>query len=624
MNQGTPTHRPTIHYVEAQVDRTPEAIAVRFPADGGGEDTCLSYGELDRRANGLAHWLQARGVGPEVSVGLFMERSLELVVGVLGILKAGGAYVALDPAHPQERLAFMLEDSGAAVVLTQARLRDQLPDCRAEVVCLDAAWESVAPECPLGPEYRATNQNLLAIMYTSGSTGRPKAVMRLSEHLADPRCERETSRPFGPQDRQLLKASLGTIAFNNELFRPLTNGGELIIVPADRQLDPSYLVRLIARYEVTILDVVPSFLRLLLDEPGFAACDSLDMIFSSGEALSVSLQERLFSQADVLLLASYGTTEAPGAAFWKSRRGQLHPVTHIGRRLSRRAVYILDSQLQPVLTGATGEFYIGGRLARGYLNRPDLTAERFVPDPFSETPGTRMYRTGDLGRCLEDETLEYLGRGDDQVQVRGFRVEPGEVQVALSQHPAVGAAVVLARDAAHEPGEKCLVAYVVPNRKPAPTARDLRGFLQQKLPEYMVPSAFVLLDTLPLMPGGKVDRSALLAPEQVRAESAFAAPRDPVEEALAGIWAEVLGLERVGVHDDFFELGGNSMLAVQVISRIRTVLNADVSVRHLFDTLTVAELAQVVEKARGRGQPGVVPVSREAYRRRRPVSGEAP
>ena len=619
-----PPVRPTIHLVEVQVDLSPEAVAVRFPADVAGPDRCLTFGELDRRANGLACWLQDRGVGPDVPVGLFMERSTELVVGVLGVLKAGGAYAALEPEYPPERLAFMLEDSGVPVVLTQSTLLDRLPGCRAEVACLDAAWEDIAGERPRRVPYRAAKENLLAVMYTSGSTGRPKAVMRLNEHHADPKQVKETSRPFGPGDRQLLKASPGTIAFNNELFRPLVTGGELIVVPAGRQLDPAYLVRLISRYGITVLDVVPSFLRLLLDEPGFERCDSLEIIFSSGEALSVAFQERLFSLLDVLLLASYGTTEAPGATFWKSERGTLHPATQVGRRLSGRAVHVLDGLMQPVPTGAAGELYIGGRLARGYLNRPDLTAERFVPDPFSEVPGERLYRTGDLGRCLADGTLEFLGRSDDQVQLRGFRLEPGEVQAALAQHPAVAAAVVTARAAPDEAEEKRLVAYIVPERQPAPTVGELRAFLRQKLPEYMMPSAFVALDALPLMPGGKVDRSALPAPDPRRPDlgSAFAPPRTLTEGALAQIWAEVLGLDQVGTNDDFFELGGNSVLAVQVIARVRSALDADVSVRHLFETPTVAALAVAVEQGRGERQARIVRVSREAYRRGRDGAGE--
>jgi acyl-CoA synthetase (AMP-forming)/AMP-acid ligase II len=387
----------------------------------------------------------------------------------------------------------------------------------------------------------------------------------------------------------------------------------MVIVPTGRELDPAYLVKLITEYEITVIDLVPSMLRLLLDEPALESCTSLRCIICSGEALPLYLQERLFSRLDVILGAYYGTTESPGATFWKQTRRDRLQVNSIGQPVADRQVYILDDHLQPVPVGVAGELYLGGALARGYLNRPDLTAERFIPNPITSLAscspfpegeamgvrevGERMYKTGDLGRYLEDGSIEFLGRADDQVQIRGFRVEPGEIETVLAQHPGVRTALVLAQDTGREPDQKRLVAYVVPSREPAPTISELRNFLQQELPLYMLPSAMLRLDALPLLPNGKVDRQALLALEQSGSElkGIYVAPRSPVEEMLASMWAELLGLEKVGIYDNFFELGGHSLLAARLVSRTREDLAVELSLTSIFEKQTIAELALWVE-----------------------------
>ncbi|MFN8459768.1 MAG: amino acid adenylation domain-containing protein [Anaerolineae bacterium] len=589
----------TLYSIEEQCERTPEAIAVQWPVEGFDQDNCLTYGELDRRANQVAHFLQARGVGPETLVGLFMERSVELVVGAIGVLKAGGAFIPLDPAIPVDRLTFMLTDTHAPIILTQERLIKQLPDCKAEVICLDTVWHVIAQECTIRLISGVRSGNLSSILYTSGSTGQPKAVMRTHYGLSEQQSRPQVTPLFTPQDRHLLKGSLGVVAFNSELFRPLGTGGQMTIVPAGKELDPAYLIKLITAYQITVIDLVPSMLRLLLDEPALESCTSLRCIICSGEALPVYLQERLFSRLDVTLRSFYGTTESPGATSSKRQRGDGQPLMgDIGWPEVGRQVYILDPQLQPVPTGVPGELYLAGGLARGYLNRPDLTAERFVPNPFSDSPGERMYKTGDLGRYLAGGMIELLGRLDDQVQVRGFRVEPGEVEVALLQHSEISTAVVLARDIRHEPDQKHLVAYVVPKQEPAPSVSELRRFLQQKLPRYMLPSTIMMVAALPLLPNGKLDRQALPVPDITRPEleEMFVAPRDELELQLSTIWEQLLGIQSISIKDNFFDLGGHSLLGVRLFAQIEKIIGKKIPLTTLFQAPTIEQLAHVIRQ----------------------------
>jgi amino acid adenylation domain-containing protein len=603
---------------EAQVERTPDAVAVVFA------DQQLTYQELNGRANQLAHFLRTLGVGPEVLVGIYLERSLEMVVGLLGVLKAGGAYVPLDPASPHGRLAFMLEDSQTLVLLTQQRLTVGLPTPRARVVCVDTDWATIAQMSEVNPCSRATADNLAYVIYTSGTTGHPKGVMIPHRAICHFLLQMQTIFPLTAIDRFLQRTPYIFDGSVWEFFSPLVVGARLIMANLETNWDSAHLVQLIAEQQVTTLKLVPSLLQMLLETEGFAACHSLHRVFCGGEILPGALQERFFACLAAELYNFYGPTEATIAAtYWACER-TMRRTAPIGRPMADTQIYLLDTHLQPVPIGVSGEIHIGGAgLARGYLNRPELTADRFIPDPFSAEPGARLYKTGDLARYLPDGNLEFLGRLDHQVNLRGFRIELGEIEKALEDHRAIRHAVVVAKE--DTPGDTRLVAYVVVDRQavptshePVPTISALRSFLQTKLPDYMVPSAFVWLDALPLMPNGKINRRALPIPDPARPEldEAFVAPCTPTEEMLAGLWANVLGVEAIGVHDNFFDLGGHSLLAVQVISRLRDALQVEVPLRALFEAPTVAGLALYIETAQQAMQhvpvPPLRPVSRES------------
>lgn len=596
---------------EAQVERTPEAIAVVF------EDRHLTYRELHQRANQLAHHLQALGVGPEVLVGICMERSLEMVVGILGVLKAGGAYVPLDPTYPQERLAFMLEDAQVAVLLTQQRLLAGLPQHGTQVICLDTGWETIAQEREDNAVSGVSGGNLAYVIYTSGSTGSPKGAMNTHRGICNRLLWMQDTYQLTEADRVLQKTPYSFDVSVWEFFWPLLTGARLIMACPGGHQDSTYLVKLIAEQKITTLHFVPSMLRMFLEERGLETCKSLRRVLCSGEALPLDLQERFFRCLEAELHNLYGPTEAAiDVTFWACQRDSNQDVVPIGRPIANTQIYILDAALQPVPVGVSGELHIGGvGLARGYLQQPDLTAEKFIPHPFGAEPGARLYKTGDLARYLADGNIEFIGRLDQQVKIRGFRIELGEIEAILAQHPAVREAATVVRE--NGVGEKRLVAYVAAEPRQAPAISELRGFLKQKLPEYMVPSTFVMLDTLPLTPSGKVNRRALPAPDLARPEldKSFIAPRTPTEEVLVGIWAQVLGVERVGIYDDFFELGGHSLLATQIISRMRQTFGVELPLRRLFETPTVTGLAQSVEAARqaaqGLSAPPLRPVPRD-------------
>lgn len=578
------------HLFEKQVERTPNNTAVVF------KEEQLTYTELNARANQLAHHLQSLGVGSEVLVGICVERSVEMVVGLLGILKAGGAYVPLDPAYPPERLAFMLVDSQVSVLLTQNRLLKDLPNNGALVICLDTDWETIAQESMEIPISGVTPNNLAYVIYTSGSTGRPKGVMISHRAICNHMFWMQTVFPLVETDKVLQKTPFSFDASVWEFYAPLLVGAQLIMALPGGHQDSAYLIKVIAEHKVTILQLVPSLLRMLLEERGIETCNSLKYVFCGGEALSVDLQKRFFANLDADLYNLYGPTEACiDAIVWRCKHGTHQPIVPIGRPIANTQVYILDSHLQPVPVGVPGELHIGGAgLARGYLDRPDLTDEKFIPNPFSNDPGLRLYKTGDLARYLPDGTIEFLGRTDHQVKLRGFRIELGEIEAVLSQHPAVQEVVVLARE--DVPGDKRLVAYVVLNQEQASSTDELRHFLKQKLPDYMLPSAFEMLEAMPLTPNGKVDRQALPIPAQARAElqGAIVAPRTPVEDVVVGIWREVLGLEQIGIHNNFFDLGGHSLLATQIISRVRDIFQIELPLRCLFETPTVAGIALTI------------------------------
>lgn len=577
--------------VESQVDRTPEALAL---ISAGGQ---MTYAELNRQANQLANHLKKLGVGPDVLVGICLRRSAQMVIGVLAILKAGGAYVPLDPAYPRERLAYLLTDSRPPVLITQRALIDHLPHHGGKVLCIDADWGAIAGESGQNVPSEATPDSLAYVLYTSGSTGNPKGVMVCHRSVCNYLQWRRSYFPLTADDRLLHKTS---ICFDDsvwELFEPLMVGAQLVLPEPGEEYDPAGLVRLMAHQRITAVTFVPSMLRLLLEEEGIDQCDALRRVTTGGEVLSAELRELFFQRLRADLYNGYGPTEATVAAtFWNCSEPCSHGVVPVGRPIANVKIYLLDEHLQPVPLGVPGEIHIGGAgLARGYLNQPELTAERFIPNPFSAEDGGRLYKTGDLGRYLSDGNIEFLGRTDHQVKVRGFRIELEEVEGLLRRHAAVRDAAVIAED--DEFAQKRLVAFVVLHPGDANQIGELRQFLREKAPEYMVPSSFSVVDSLPLLPNGKVDRETLQKSEIVRAgpETTFAAPATPMERLIAEIWQELLHLDRVGVYDNFFDLGGYSLLSIQVVTRIQQRTGLRISPRELI-LPTLGQLAASCDK----------------------------
>ncbi|GET41100.1 amino acid adenylation [Microseira wollei NIES-4236] len=661
---------------EAQVEKTPDAVAVIF------EKEQLTYRELNQKADRLAQYLETLGVKPEVMVGICIERSREMVVGILGILKAGGAYVPIDPTYPQERLAFMVEDASVPVLLTQERLLEILPEHKAVVVCLDKDWETKVeientiqnPHSQAGAWERVNPENLAYVIYTSGSTGKPKGAMNTHKGICNRLLWMQDAYQLTSSDRVLQKTPFSFDVSVWEFFWPLITGATLVVAKPGGHQDSAYLVKTIAEEKITTIHFVPSMLQIFLEEQGLETCQSLRQVMCSGEALPWQLQERFFTRLNAELHNLYGPTEAAvDVTFWRCNSeigagkmptpqnqsnscgvgaGKMptpqnqsnscgvgvppapradegdfckRSIVPIGRPIANTQIYLLDANLQPVPVGVPGELHIGGvGVARGYLNRPDLTAEKFISNPFRAS--AKLYKTGDLARYLPDGTIEYLGRIDRQVKIRGFRIELGEIEAALQQHPNLREAIVLVRETkekslqvnlvndledtesiselrrflkgkpeSEKPADKRLIAYCVKNEQPAPTVTELRRFLKTKLPEYMVPSAFVMLDALPLTPNGKIDRRNLPDPGVVRPdiEKAFVAPRTQIEATLAEIWSQVLGIEQVGIQDNFFELGGDSIRSIQVRSQAQAK-GLNFSLPDLFQHQTIEKLAQEI------------------------------
>ncbi|HYH78860.1 MAG TPA: amino acid adenylation domain-containing protein, partial [Longimicrobium sp.] len=585
-----PADRCIHELFEAQAARTPGAVALRY------EDESLTYAELNARANRLAHHLRSLGVGPDARVGLCLERSLEMMVGLLAVLKAGGAYVPLDPAYPAERLAYMLADGDPAVVLSQRGLRDRIESTGTPVLELDEAAPAWGHRPVTNPERGTlTPEHLAYVIYTSGSTGRPKGVGVPHRAVVNALSWMQDLSGLSADDAVLHKTPYSFDASLRELLPPLLVGGRLVLARPEGHRDPGYLLELMQREGITTLHAVPSLLQALVDEGGLAACHALRTVMCGGEALAAELVRRFSGQAPWARLYNvYGPTEAAvDVTAWPCMgRPDAAAITPIGSPMANVRIYLLDPAGEPVPVGVAGELHIGGvQVARGYLGRAALTAERFVADPFSAQGGARLYRTGDRARWRADGAIEYLGRFDHQVKVRGFRIELGEIEGALRQASGVADCAVVVRE--DVPGEKRLVAYVVGDVE----AGVVREHLLGELPEYMVPAAFVPLERLPLTPNGKLDRKALPAPEgDAYARGSYEAPLGEVEAALAEIWGEVLGVGQVGRWDHFFELGGHSLLAIKLIERMRRRgLHTDV--RALFTTPVLAELALAVGRA---------------------------
>ncbi|NRD60924.1 amino acid adenylation domain-containing protein [Corallococcus exiguus] len=605
--------------IEAQVARTPDAVALEF------EGSRLTYRELDTRANQLAHALRKHGVGPEVRVGLCVERSLEMVVGLLGTLKAGGAYVPLDPGYPQERLGWMLEDARPPVLLVQERLLARLPASDAKVVKLDTGWEEIAREPTTAPAPTATPDSLAYIIFTSGSTGRPKGAMNAHGPVVNRLLWMQSAYQLTPRDVVLQKTPFSFDVSVWEFFWPLMTGAKLVVAKPGGHQDPSYLKSLIASASVTTLHFVPSMLQAFLDEPGVAECTSLKRVVCSGEALPLELKELcLRTLPGAGLHNLYGPTEAAvDVTFHACQANDGRRSVPIGRPVDNTQIRILDAEFQPVPQGAAGELYIGGvQVGRGYLARPSLTAERFIPDPYATVPGARMYRTGDVARWLPDGEIEYLGRADFQVKIRGLRIELGEIESSLEKHPTVRQAVVLARE--DRPGQKRLVAYVT-GKDAKPEGAALRTYLLERLPEYMVPSNIVVLERMPLSPNGKADRKALPAPESGGADPSrpFVAPGTAIEQQIAQAWKDLLHVEQVGLDDPFFELGGNSLLALQLHRRLTAELGVTLALTDLFQYPTVRALAARLSRREDTPSEDAAQAGRSRAEARRTVNRRA-
>ncbi|HVA92130.1 MAG TPA: amino acid adenylation domain-containing protein, partial [Chloroflexota bacterium] len=600
----------------AQAARTPDAVALVCA------DHRLSYHELDQRANQLAHYLRGLGVGTETLVAICLERSLEMMVGLLGILKAGGAYVPLDPAYPAERLAFMLSDTHAPVLVTQARLLPVLPAHAARVVCLDTDWPTIARQDTTAVPDGADADHLAYLIYTSGSTGQPKGVLIPHRGLTNYLSWAVHAYDLTAGQSALVHSSLSFDLTITGLFTPLLGGGAVYLTP-ERQGVDGLVTALRAGPQFGLVKITPAHLEALsrlLTPQELAGCTRAFII--GGENLTADAIEVWRTHApETMLVNEYGPTETVvGCCVYTvteatPRTGSIP----IGRPIANTHLYVLDAGLQPVPVGVAGELSIGGAgVARGYLNRPDLTAERFLPDPFADPPDARLYRTGDLARRLPDGTLEYLGRLDQQVKLRGYRIELGEIEAVLVRQPGVANAVVLLRE--DQPGDKRLVAYIVPDA-PSVDPDTLRAALRTTLPDYMIPAAFVVLDALPLTPNGKVDRRALPAPTAIESidEEDFVALRTPVEELLGGMLATLLGLSRVGGNDNFFFLGGHSLLATQMITQIRTMFDVDLPLLQLFENPTVAELARMIGGT-ARKTPSIGPITPAPRNRRIPLA----
>ena len=632
--------------IESQVERTPENVAVVF------KNEQLTYRELNTRANQLAHRLQALGVEPDVLVGICVERSWEMLVGILGILKAGGAYVPIDPMYPNQRLSYMLEDSQVSIILTQERLVKNLPDIGAQVLCLDTLWDEIAQEGDENLKSEVKTDNLAYLIYTSGSTGQPKGVQVTHQNLVHSTTARICYYEQ-PVTGFLLTSPFAFDSSVAVIFLTLCQGGFVSVLPENWQLDIKQMIEAIAQQQISHLLCLPSLYKLILDqsksqqvvsqskfteldnepqrhrehrgregESWFtqqSCCDalvSLKTVIVAGESCPKELVKQhreLLPQ--VSLFNEYGPTEA---TVWSSVYNcQNHDLNHsvpIGRPIANTQIYLLDSQLQPVPIGVSGEIYIGGLgVAKGYLNRPELTAQKFIPNPFSDEPNAHLYKTGDLGRYLADGNIEFLGRLDQQVKIRGYRIELPEIEAVLNQYPDVQEAIAIAPEDIN--AHRRLIAYIVPKQEQVPTVDNLRSFLKNHLPEYMLPSVFVMLKTLPRTPNGKVDRQALPIPDQERPnlEAVFVPPSTPIEVALAEIWSQVLSVEQVGIHDNFLKLGGDSLRSIQVLSRAND-RGLSFSLQEFIQHPTIHELSQVIKTNQELRIPRIQPVSRDQYR----------
>ncbi|HEU5232592.1 MAG TPA: amino acid adenylation domain-containing protein [Terriglobales bacterium] len=547
--------------VERQAQQTPDAIALIF------RELRISYRELNERANRLAHYLSKLSAGPEVPVGVVMERSVDMVVALLAILKAGGAYLPLDIEFPQHRLAMLIEDSGVSLVLTQEHLLDRLSMCAARTVAIDTSRDEITREQASNPKKTAKPDNIAYAIYTSGSTGKPKGVLNVHAGIVNRLLWMQDAYQLTSDDRVLQKTPYTFDVSVWEFFWPLITGATLVVAEPGGHRDPQYLIELIQLESITTLHFVPSMLQIFLEARGVEDCTSLKRVICSGEALPIEVQKRFFERSNAELHNLYGPTEAAvDVTSWKCTTDWDGSTVPIGRPIANMKIHILDRNFQPVPIGVAGELHIGGvGLARGYLNRPELTAEKFIPDPFGIAPSDRLYKTGDLARYRADGTIEFLGRIDDQVKIHGIRVELGEIEAVLHNHKSVSKARVAVRE--DSPAIRSLVAYVVPEDRSKFSMTDVREYLAKLLPSYMIPM-LVTLDELPVTSNGKLDRRALPPPQVAEQPAPAEIVSAPIEQKMAELWKEVLGLDTVSPFDNFLDVGGDSLSAVQLVTRL--------------------------------------------------------
>lgn len=591
------------HLFEQQVQRTPQAVAVIT------EDTQFTYQQLNRQANRLAYQLSALGVAPDHLVGICVERSLNMLVGLLAILKAGGAYIPIDPHYPTERIEFILRDTQIKILLSQTHLEQRLKGCLpnkdTHLICLDRDQWTKMRSCP-DLEVSVEPSNLMYVIYTSGSTGQPKGVMISHDNICNQLHWRQTTFPLKAQDQVLQNISFSFDPSVWQIFWPLLVGAQLFLPRPGGHQDIAYLVEIMARQNISVIALVPSLLRVLLEQPGLEQCQALKHIFCGGEVLPLDLQQQFFQRFSgklIYLHNVYGPTEASiDATYWTCQQTANYLSAPIGHPITNAQIHILDDALEPVSGEDIGEIYIGGAgLAQGYLNRPELTVARFISYPDTQS---RIYRTGDLGKYLPDGTIQFLGRVDQQVKIRGFRIELGEIESCLDQHPAITQSAVMAWEFA--PGQKRLFAYFVPQVNTILDVKMLRSWLQERLPDYMVPAMFMPLNAFPLNANGKLDRKSLPTPvsESTHVSDHGEPLQDDWETRLAILWCEILRVSSVNQTDNFFDLGGDSLLAAQLSIRIEQTFNCLFPVANLLKAPTLREMATLLKENTGydRGQ----------------------
>ncbi len=578
---------------EAQVEKTPDHTAVMFM------DRKLTYRELNEKANQLARELRGNGVSAGSIVGIMVERSCEMIIGLLGILKAGGAYLPIDPGYPEERIRYMLEDSGATVLLVQKPGESSLLQAGngRTVKTMQLDMNAIYSGDGLNLEKVSNPDDLAYVLYTSGSTGKPKGVMVEHASIINTLMFLQDKYPLLKNDTYLLKTTYSFDVSTAELFGWFFEGGRLAILEPEAEKEPNRILEAIKKYQVTHLNFVPSMLDVFLDvikDKDIETLKGVKYVFAAGEALRSNLVRKSHSMIDGVRLENlYGPTETSiyGTGYSLQKSEEI-PDVPIGKPISNMRAYILDKHLRMQPAGVAGELCLSGiGVARGYLNKPELTAEKFVVDPF--VPGGRMYRTGDLAKWMDDGNIRFCGRIDHQVKIRGFRIELGEIEATIAQHPSVKGTVVIVRE--DRPGDKRLVAYIVLSGESAMMTEELRQFLKERLPDYMVPSAFVVMEALPLTPNGKIDRKALPVPDRFVSEKCFIAPRNTVESQLTWIWMKALGLQRIGITDNFFDLGGNSLIALRLISEVKKVAGKNLPVSALYQAPTIEQLGKMLD-----------------------------